>query len=260
MIDPIKQDKKQTIDESSGKTYSLVEMVKAPLTMADKEPDDTIFSFPILAIWELILFLGTMFFLIGFSLIKDAPLEELANPLITTDPAKAPWYFMGLQELLEHMHPFFAGVALPGILVIFLLLIPYLDRSKAGIGRWFTSSRGKKITQWTAIYALVVFPAYAIIDNFFPPRELFREVLPVWATQSLIPFSILVVLTLIPVIYVWRTGAGKTTTREILMVLFTVLIAAAFALTIIGFFFRGPGFELYWPWDMPSGYSPFDNL
>jgi len=260
MTESMNHDQKQAFGKSSGKTYSLVELVKAPLTMVDKGPDDTVFSYPLVVIWELILFFGTMAFLIGFSLIKDAPLEELANPLITTDPAKAPWYFMGLQELLEHMHPFFAGIALPGVLVVFLLLIPYLDQSKAGIGRWFTSARGKKIAGWTFVYALIVFPAYAVIDNFFPPRELFRDLLPTWTTQSLIPVSILVLLTFIPVGYVWRKGDGTTTAREYLMVLFTVMITAAFALTIIGFFFRGPGFELYWPWDMPPGYSPLDNL
>ena len=260
MIEPMDQGEKQAFEKSSGKTYSLVEIVKAPLTMVDKGPDDTIFSFPIVAIWELILFLGTMVFLIGFSLIKDAPLEELANPLVTTDPAKAPWYFMGLQELLEHMHPFFAGVALPGALVVFLLLIPYLDRSKAGIGRWFTSERGKKITQWASVYALIVFPAFAVIDYYFPPRALFRDVLPIWATQSVIPVSILVLLAFIPMIYVWRTGKGKATARELIMALFTVMIVAGFVLTIIGFFFRGPGFELFWPWGMPEGYSPMDNL
>lgn len=260
MTEPIEQDEKQAFEKSSGKSYSLVEMVKAPLTMVDKGPDDKIFAFPIVAIWELILFLGMMAFTLGFSLIKDAPLEELANPLITTDPAKAPWYFMGLQELLEHMHPFYAGVALPGVLVVFLLLIPYLDRSKAGIGRWFTSTRGKKITQWTAIYTLIVFPAFVVIDNLFPPRDLFRDVLPTWVTHSLIPVSILVLLAFIPMIYVWRKGKGKTTPRDLVMALFTVMITAAFVLTIIGFFFRGPGFELYWPWDMPAGYNPLDSL
>ena len=254
------KDEKEAFEKSSGKTYSLVEMVKAPLTMVDKGPADSIFSFPIVAIWEAILFLGMMVFLIGFSLIKDAPLEELANPLITTDPAKAPWYFMGLQELLEHMHPFFAGVALPGALVVFLLLIPYLDQSKAGIGRWFTSERGKLITKWSSIYAMIVFPAFAVIDYFFPPREIFRDVFPSWVTQSLIPVTILVVLAFLPVFYVWKKGEGKATARELIIALFTVMIVAGFALTIIGFFFRGPGFEMFWPWDMPAGYSPLDNL
>ena len=102
-------EEEQKFPKSSDKTYSLVEIVKAPLTMVDKGPDDTVFSFPIVAIWELILGLGVVLVLVLFSLLKSAPLEEMANPLITTDPAKAPWYFMGLQEMLEHMHPTLAG-------------------------------------------------------------------------------------------------------------------------------------------------------
>jgi hypothetical protein len=256
----LKDQEKGAFEKSSGKTYTLVEIVKAPLTKVDKGPDDTEFTFPIVIIWEVILFLGVMALLVGFSLIKNAPLEEIANPLITTDPAKAPWYFMGLQELLEHMHPFFAGIALPGMLVAFLMAIPYLDQSKAGIGRWFTSERGKIITKWTALYAVIVFPAYAVIDNFFPPRELLHDILPTWATQSLIPFSTLVILAFIPLFFVWRLSKGKATMREYIMALFTVMFMAGVALTIIGFFFRGPGFELYWPWDMPPGYFPLDNL
>lgn len=260
MSEDKKQDEKQAFEKSSGKTYSLVELVKAPLTMTDKGPEDTIFAFPVVAIWELILFLGMMAALIGFSLIKDAPLEELANPLVTTDPAKAPWYFMGLQELLEHMHPFFAGVALPGAMILFLIAIPYLDQSKAGIGRWFTSQRGKDITKWTAIYTTIVFPAFVVLDYFFPPRETFRGMLPTWVTGSLIPVTILVFLAFFPVFYVWRRSKGKATPRELIMALFTVMVVAGFWLTIVGFFFRGPGFHMYWPWAMPDGYSPLDNL
>ncbi len=253
-------DTKKPFDKSSGKSYSLVEMVKAPLTMVDKGPDDTMFSFPIVALWELILFLGMMAFLVVFSIIKNAPLEELANPLVTTDPAKAPWYFMGLQELLEHMHPVIAGIALPTVLVIFLMLIPYLDNSKDGIGRWFTSRRGKRITAWTTLYTLIVFPAFVVLDYMYPPREIFRGLLPDIVTQSLIPATILLLLAFIPVIYLKFFSGSKASTRELLICLFTVMIVAGFALTIIGFFFRGPGFKLFWPWDMPPGYNPLDNL
>ena len=72
--------------------------------------------------------------LVFFSLLKNTPLEELANPLHTTNPAKAPWYFMGLQEMLEHMHPAMAGVLLPALAVLFLVAIPYLDNDRKGAG------------------------------------------------------------------------------------------------------------------------------
>ncbi len=104
--------------QHSGKTYSLVELMPGESPLVGKGPDDTVFSFPIVILWEIVLLLGVTLFIFLFSLIKQAPLETIANPLVTTDPAKAPWYFMGLQELLEHMHPLVAGILIPTILVL----------------------------------------------------------------------------------------------------------------------------------------------
>ena len=246
--------------KSSGKTYSLVEVVKAPTTMVDRGPDNTVFAFPIVAILELLIALGSTLFLVLFSLLKDAPLEELANPIITTDPAKAPWYFMGLQEMLEHMHPTLAGIILPGLAVAFLVAIPYIDFNREGAGVWFTSQRGKRITGWTALYTVIAMTAFVLLDNAFPPRELLRDVLPNLITQSVIPGGVMTLLVILPVLVLWRSSKEKPTTREIMLVLFTVLFVTAVVLTLTGFLFRGPGFKLYWPWAMPNGYNPFDGL
>ncbi len=255
------QNKEQNFStKSSGKTYSLVEIVKAPTTMVDKGPDNTVFAFPIVAILELIIALGSTLFLVLFSLLKDAPLEELANPLITTDPAKAPWYFMGLQEMLEHMHPTLAGILLPTLAVLFLISIPYIDHSREGVGVWFTSKRGKSIAGWTALYTLIAMTGFVLLDNAFPPRELLRDVLPNLVTQSIIPGGVMTILVIIPVLVLWRSKQGITSAREVILVLFTVLFFTAVVLTLTGFFFRGPGFELYLPWAMPNGYNPLNGL
>lgn len=256
----IPQANKESFAKSSERTYSLVEIVKGPTTMVDKGPDDTIFAFPIVAILELILALGSTLVLVMFSILKDAPLEELANPLVTTDPAKAPWYFMGLQELLEHMHPTLAGILLPTLAVLFLISIPYLDHSRVGAGVWFTSKRGKRIAGWTALYTLIAMTAFVLVDNAFPPRELLREIVPSFVAQSLIPAGIMTILVILPVLFLWRFKKGTTNAREVILVLFTVLFFTAVVLTLIGFLFRGPGFELYWPWEMPGGYNPIDGL
>ncbi len=239
------------------KTYNLVEVVRGRTTMIEKGPDNTIFSFPIVAILELLLGLGTFAFLLLFSLIKNAPLEELANPLITTDPAKAPWYFMGLQEMLEHAHPLVSGIILPGVMVLFVMAIPYLDNSRIGSGRWFTSDRGKRITLWTTLYTVIIMPAFIVLDNLFPPRELLRGIVPDVVAQSIIPAIFMAVIVLLPVLVLMR---WKPNAREVVLVLFTVLFVSAVIFTISGFLFRGPGFKLYWPWDMPNGYNPLNNL
>ena len=251
---------KEPFARSSGKTYSLVEIVRGRTTMVDKGPDDTVFAFPVVAILELLIALGAGLGLLIFSLLKNAPLESLANPLVTTDPAKAPWYFMGLQEMLEHMHPTLAGIALPTLAVLFLIAIPYIDNSRTGAGRWFTSPRGKRIVFRTTLYALVAIPAFILLDTAFPPRELLRDVLPSFITQALIPGGLLALIVVLPVLVLWRFKPGTTNAREIILTLFTMLLVSAIVLTLTGFLFRGPGFRLFFPWDMPNGYNPFNSL
>src|SRR5579859_3834471 len=166
--------------KDSGKTYALVEVMRGDGPLVGKGPDDTVFAFPVVLLLEVILLLGVTLIIFLFSLIKQAPLEAIANPLVTTDPAKAPWYFMGLQELLEHMHPTLAGVIIPTVLVLFLLALPYIDHSRAHAGVWFSTPRGKRITFWTALYTAIVMPAYVILDNTYSLREMFRQSAPVW--------------------------------------------------------------------------------
>lgn len=249
----------KTIFQNEGhKTYTLVELVKgAPTTMLEKGPDDTVFSFPVVILLELLLSLGLGAALLLMSLLRNAPLEDFANPNVTTDPAKAPWYFMGLQEMLEHGHPTLMAVIFPTIMVLFVLAIPYLDNSRQGAGRWFSSERGKRITGYTALYALIIMPIFILLDNAFTPRELLRGVAPDWVAQFLIPLIVMGVIVFLPLLVLTRQRPNP---REILLVLFTMLFVSAVVFTLTGFFFRGPGFELYWPWKMPAGYNPFDNL
>ncbi len=244
-------------EASKTKTYSLVELVKAPTTMVDKGPDDTIFSFPIVAIMEVLLALGVTILLLAMSLFVNAPLEEIANPNTTTDPAKAPWYFMGLQEMLEHGHPTLMAVLMPTLMVLFVIAIPYLDNSKTGSGVWFTSKRGKRITLYTTIYILIIMPLYIWLDTTFPLREILRGQMPDFVLQTVFPAVLMGIIVLLPLLALLRQ---KPTSREIVLTLFTVLFISAVVFTLAGFLFRGPGFELFWPWDMPGHYSPWDNL
>ena len=241
----------------TGKTYALVELMRGESPMVGKGPDDTLFAFPIVLLWEIMLLLGVTFALFLFSLVKQAPLEEIANPLVTTDPAKAPWYFVGLQELLEHMHPTLAGVIIPTILILFLVTLPYVDHSRAGVGVWFASARGKRIVGWTTLYTLIAMLAYIVLDNTFSLRELLRDVAQQWVVQGLLPAMIIGAIVALPTLALWRLKANL---REVMLALFTVMFVSAVVLTVSGFLFRGPGFKLYWPWEMPDGYNPWDGL
>lgn len=239
------------------KTYTLVELIPGTSPLVNKGPDDTVFAFPIVALIETVLLLGTTLAVFVFSLLRNAPLEEIANPNLTTNPAKAPWYFVGLQELLEHMHPLAAGVLVPTVLVLFLVLIPYLDQDRAGAGQWFTGARGRRIALWSALYALSVMPLLVVGDNAFNLRESLRGLAPEWLAQFVLPALILTLAAWLPALVL---GFRRPTMRELLLCLFTVMIVAAVVFTVSGFMFRGPGFKLYWPWDMPGGYNPLSGL
>ena len=241
----------------SEKTYSLAELMPGEGPVVGKGPEDTVFAFPIVLLWELLLLLGSTLAIFLFSLVKQAPLEGIANPMVTTDPAKAPWYFVGLQELLEHMHPLLAGVLIPGALILFLIVLPYLDTSREGVGIWFSSRRGKRIAGGTAVYTLVSMAAYILLDNAFSLRELLRASAPQWVAQGLLPALILAVLVVIPAAAVRALGASR---HEIFLAFFTVMLTAAVVFTLSGFLMRGPGFKLYAPWQMPPGYNPWDGL
>jgi len=155
----------EVFPKGTSKSYALVEMMRGESPLVGKGPENTVFSFPVVLLWEIILLLVVTLGIFLFSLFKQAPLEEIANPMVTTDPAKAPWYFVGLQELLEHMHPTLAGVIIPTVLVLFLISLPYLDYSKFGIGIWFSSARGKRIVGWMALYTSIAMPLYIVLDN-----------------------------------------------------------------------------------------------
>ena len=243
--------------KNTNKTYSLVEVVRGEGPLVGKGPDDTVFAFPVVLLLEILLLLGVTLLIFLFSLIKQAPLETIANPLVTTDPAKAPWYFMGLQELLEHMHPVVAGVLIPTILVLFLMAIPYLDHAREHAGVWFSSARGKRIVKWTALYTAIAMPAYILLDNAFSVRELLRNSAPLWVGEALVPAVIIGAIVAVPAIILI---VRRATMRELMLGLFTILFVSAIIFTVTGFFFRGPGFKLYWPWAMPNGYNPLDGL
>ena len=138
----------------------------------EREQGDRINVFPHLLMEEFISLLVVSGFLVAFSTFVNAPLRELANPNLTPNPSKAPWYFLGLQELLRYFHPMIAGVIFPTLILVGLMAVPYVDRNPS-------------------------------------------------------------------------TKPGD---RKLAITLFTMLFMFGAILTIIGCFFRGPGFNWVWPW------------
>jgi quinol-cytochrome oxidoreductase complex cytochrome b subunit len=137
------------VPASKDKTYGLMEVVTGkPLfeTVTPEEEEDTVFSYPYAFFREGIALLLTVTGVMAISLLWKAPLEELANPVKTPNPAKAPWYFLGLQELVSHS-ALLGGVVVPGLIVLALLAVPYLDPNP---------SRRPAERKW-AIWAFTIF-------------------------------------------------------------------------------------------------------
>lgn len=94
-----------------------------------RTPDDEVFSWPALIVRHQVVALAVCALVLAMGIAFEAPLRDLANPSLTPEPAKAPWYFVGLQELLAHFDPLVAGVLAPGALVAALVALPYIDRN-----------------------------------------------------------------------------------------------------------------------------------
>ena len=114
---------------------------------------------------ELLVSIIVMVILIVWSIVLDAPLEEPANPNFTMNPAKAPWYFLGLQEMLVYFDPWLAGVAFPVLIIIGLVIIPYCDTNPLGNG--YYTYRQRKFALWTFSFGFLVLWVLLIIVGVF---------------------------------------------------------------------------------------------
>src|SRR6188508_723410 len=102
---------------------------------------DKVHTWPYLVRLEMLVGTAVMAFMTIWSIVVDAPLEEPANPTKTPNPSKAPWYFLGLQEILVYFDPWFAGVVLPGLIIVGLMVIPYIDVNPKGNGYYCFKDR-----------------------------------------------------------------------------------------------------------------------
>jgi menaquinol-cytochrome c reductase cytochrome b/c subunit len=127
----------------------------------EREQGDRINVFPHLMAEEFLSLLIVTAFLIVFSTFVNAPLRALANPNLTPNPSKAPWYFLGLQELLRYFHPTVAGIVVPGVAIAFLIVLPYVDRNPS------TKPGDRKLAIVLFTIFLMLWAVLTIIGAFF---------------------------------------------------------------------------------------------
>jgi hypothetical protein len=144
----------------------------------EKAESDRVWVWPDLVYTELISLILCSVLLIVWSIVLKAPLEQPANRSVTPNPSKAPWYFLGLQEMLVYFDPWLAGVVLPGLIIVGLIAIPYIDKNPKGNGYYTFSERKAEIALflfgfvilWSSLIVLGTFlrgPNW----NFFGPFE-----------------------------------------------------------------------------------------
>ena len=191
--------------------------------------------------------------LLLWAMLVPAPLGALADPTQSPNPAKAAWYFLGLQELLLHMHPL-AVMVLLGLVAGGFLWLPQLDGSAAQIGRYFRSPIGRRVGVLGALTALYLLPLLVLIDELWLDWSALLPGQPVFVATGIVPLlGTLLGLGGLYALFLWvawRTGrrAGQPAGRpEALVGLFAFLMTSLVVMTAIGLIFRGPNMALIWP-------------
>jgi len=235
--------------EAPEKTYQLAAVVKGRTPAVGDGPEQTVPSMPHLFYAELGVFMLTVLICLGLSLWADAPLKELANPMVPENPAKAPWYFLGLQECVS-FSAFMGGVGIPSLVIIGLGLIPYLDREKKGTGCWFGGPGGGRLVAWSVAFGLLsVLAIETFAIRFGWLREWFPDI-PQLVITFVNPGTVLAAVYAVYSLYVVRR---YNSVRAGALALFTCFLCGFVVLTVIATYFRGPNWHFYWsPADWPT--------
>ena len=191
-----------------------------------------VMSYPHVVAREVIAFELLSIALVLIALFWDAPLEGPANPLVTPNPAKAPWYFLGLQELLHYFPPVIAGVLMPLLVVVALVVVPYFHVNVQGESLWAAGGlRRLWLFLGIVIFILIFFAVYRAWTVLIPTALIAGLAIAAYCLSS-VRGRIAAFLSLRPLSW-W---------------VMTWFIVMAATLTIVGTYFRGPGWSWVWPW------------
>jgi menaquinol-cytochrome c reductase cytochrome b/c subunit len=215
------------------------------------QDDDQVMTYPT-ALSRFIIALEVAFLiLVWWSLIANAPLEGIADPMHTPNPAKAPWYFLGLQELLHYFPPVVAGVLIPGMVVAALIVIPYFNINIEGRSIWANPAHRRWALVGVPAFTIAIFLLFAVpqlqhesgavpfIDRFL---DLTVPVLPTLIVGGALLWSSFFSLGSPNRFQSWLAD------RPISFWIMTWFLVELVVLTAVGTFFRGPGWSWVAPW------------
>jgi quinol-cytochrome oxidoreductase complex cytochrome b subunit len=205
-------------------------------------------TYPNLVVREFVVALVLLAFLLTISVLFDAPLRERANPYFSPNPAKAPWYFMGLQELLIHFHPVFVVVVFPLTILAGSFWLPFLKLTETHSGIWFISDRGRKAGKYAAFAGIIFTVVFILVSEFLPDPETLLPSVPSLILTGLVPFLIVA-----GTIYLFLNYIRKKyyiNRAEYIQTLIILLVVSYTVLSLVGILFRGQGMKLVWPWQI----------
>ncbi|MBI5115617.1 cytochrome b N-terminal domain-containing protein [Candidatus Poribacteria bacterium] len=224
------------------KTYGLMALVRGKTPQVDRGPEHTITAWPNAFYAEMAVLMATCTICLVLALIADAPLKEIANPGVPENPAKAPWYFLGLQELVSYS-AFMGGIGIPTLVLLGLGLIPFLDSEADTGGLWPTSLTHRLLIAGSAFFsAFVVIALLAFTIRFGWLRSWFPHI-PQLIIIVLNPGTLLVALFAEFSLCIMNR---YNSTRAGAVALFTCFIVAFVILTYVATVHRGPNWSFYW--------------
>ena len=203
--------------------------------------------YPHLVYREFIVALALIAVILLFSVFFNAPLLAKANPDISINPTKAPWYFAGIQELLMHFHPFVAAFLIPFAIVFSLAYLPYIKLKDEPSGFWFQSEKGKEAAKFSAIAASVMTSLLVILNEVVPDFETLLPWLNSFLSNGIIP--LLILLAMLWYYYKFVLKKFNLNFTEVIQTMFVFLTTSFIVLTLIGIFFRGVDMALTFPWN-----------
>ena len=200
------------------------------------------YAWPVLMWTELGLLLLVVVTVLFIALVADAPLLEQANPSFPENPAKSPWYFLGIQELVSYS-AFAGGLLVPVLYLVFLFSIPYRDKEDHYVGEWFSGKQGQKIVLRSAVFALIL----VVIQLFVMVRYGgLRDWFPGISQWFVILFNPAIITAALFIVVAEVIRRRMNSTRMAALVLFTCSFVALVVFTVVGIWFRGPNWEFFW--------------
>ena len=197
------------------------------------------YAWPVVMWAEFGIFMAVLATLVFLSFFIEAPLLEAANPSHPENPAKSPWYFLGVQELVSYS-AFAGGLVVPVLFLWFLFSIPYKDKESQYIGIWFSGAAGRRLVLRSALFAItVVLVQVFVLVQFGWLRDWFPGISQ-WFVMLFNPATLTVLAF---VLYGVKIRRRTGSTRMSAIALFTAAIVALVIFTVIGIWFRVENWE-----------------